>query len=83
MVDPLEYSLFTLDEMASLLDHSPFSAGTASALEHVQSARISLLGGMPLEFMLNLRMLSEAVERIPDASTRESAVHILGRLPRE
>ncbi|MCC6364117.1 MAG: hypothetical protein IT165_11365 [Bryobacterales bacterium] len=79
----LEDALSTLDETASLLDHSPFSAQTASALEHVQSARISLLGGMPLEFLLNVRMLRDAVERIPDAPTRESAAHMLERLPRE
>jgi hypothetical protein len=83
MVALVEDVLSTLDETASLLDHSPFSAQTANALEHVQGARVSFLGGMPLEFMLNVRMLRDAVERIPDEQTREAAVHILERLPRE
>jgi hypothetical protein len=70
-----------LDELLVLLTKAPPSPESEIAQEHIRSARSCVLGAMPAECELNLKLAQSAIGQIPDKATRRSAQEILGSLP--
>jgi hypothetical protein len=61
--------LTRLDQILEELS-SPAEAQCKSLREHLESARMSLLGSMPTEYALNLEMAGQALNCISDHSLR-------------
>ena len=76
-----EEELSRLDELLALLARAPPSPECEIDQEHVQSARSCVLGAMPAECELDLKLARSAIGRIPDKATRRSALNILSSLP--
>ena len=76
-----EEELGKLDELLALLAQAPTSPESEIAQEHIQSARSCVLGAMPAECELDLKLAQSAIGGIPDKATRRSAQEILGSLP--
>jgi hypothetical protein len=70
-----------LDELLALLTAAPPSADCEIAQEHVQCARSCVLGAMPAECELDLKLARDSIGRIADTFTRRSAEDILVSLP--
>ena len=70
-----------LDELLALLTKAPPSPESEIAQEHIQSARSCVLGAMPAECELSLKLAQSAIGRIPDKATRRGAQEILRSLP--
>jgi len=54
--------------------------GHCSMLEHLRAARRNLLGSMPGEYSLSLRLAKESAGDVPDKGTRSEIRKILSRL---
>ena len=76
-----EEELGKLDELLALLAQAPTSPESEIAHEHIQSARSCVLGAMPAECELDLKLAQSAIGGIPDKATRRRAQEILGSLP--
>jgi hypothetical protein len=72
--------LSVFDELLHVLEDAPASQQASSAAEHAEGARVYLLGAMPEEYELNLKMLRESVNEIPDAATRDRAVDLVNQI---
>ena len=70
-----------LDELLLLLAQAPPSPECEIALEHIQSARSCVLGAMPAECELDLKLARTAIGGIADVATRRNAQQILLNLP--
>lgn len=76
-----EEELGGLDQLLALLAECPASAESEIAQEHIQSARSCVLGAMPAEGELDLKLARTAVGGINDGATRRNAQKILAGLP--
>jgi hypothetical protein len=76
-----EEELGKLNELRALLANGPPSPECEYAQEHIQSARSCVLGAMPAECELDLKLARSAIAGIADAATRRSAQEILASLP--
>jgi hypothetical protein len=76
-----EEELGKLDELLALLANAPRSPESEIAQEHIQSARSCVLGSMPAECELDLKLAQGAIGRIPEKGTRLSAREIMLSLP--
>jgi hypothetical protein len=76
-----EEELGKLDELLALLAKAPSSPESEIAQEHVQSARSCVLGSMPAECELDLKLAQTAIGQIADIATRGAAHEILVSLP--
>jgi hypothetical protein len=76
-----EEELGKLDELLALLPKAPPSPESEIAQEHVQSARSCVLGSMPAECELDLKLAQTAIGHIADIATRRAAQKILVSLP--
>jgi hypothetical protein len=76
-----EEELGKLDELLALLAKAPPSPESEIAQEHVQSARSCVLGSMPAECELDLKLAQTAIGSIADIGTRRAAQKILVSLP--
>ena len=76
-----EEELGKLDELLALLAKAPPSPESEIAQEHVQSARSCVLGSMPAECELDLKLAWTAIGRIANIATRSAAQKILLSLP--
>jgi hypothetical protein len=76
-----EEELGKLDELLALLAKAPPSPESEIAQEHVQSARSCVLGSMPAECELDLKLAQIAIRSIADIPTRSAAQKILVSLP--
>jgi hypothetical protein len=76
-----EEELGKLDELLALLAKAPPSPKSKIAQEHVQSARSCVLGSMPAECELDLKLARIAIGRIAYIATRRAAQKILVSLP--
>ena len=70
-----------LDELLDLLAKAPPSPESEIAQEHIQSARSCVLGAMPAECELDLKLARTAIGLIADVATRRKAQKILVSLP--
>jgi hypothetical protein len=76
-----EEELSKLDELLALLAEAPPSPESEIAQEHIQSARSCVLGSMPAECELDLKLARTAIGGIVDVATRRNAQKILLSLP--
>ena len=76
-----EEELGKLDELLALLANAPPSPECEIAKEHIQSARSCVLGAMPAECELDLKLARTAIRGIADVATRRNAQKILLSLP--
>lgn len=76
-----EEELGKLDELLALLAKAPPSPESEIAQEHVQSARSCVLGSMPAECELDLKLAQTAIGSIANIATRSAARTILVSLP--
>jgi hypothetical protein len=76
-----EEELGKLDELLALLAKERPSPESEIAQEHVQSARSCVLGAMPAECELDLKLAQSAIGHIADVATRRAAQKILLSLP--
>ena len=76
-----EEELGKLDELLALLANAPPSPESEIAQEHIQSARSCVLGSMPAECELDLKLAQIAIGGIADVATRRNAQKILLSLP--
>ena len=76
-----EEELGKLDELLALLAQAPPSPESEIAQEHIQSARSCVLGSMPAECELDLKLAQIAIGGIADVATRRNAQKILLSLP--
>ena len=76
-----EEELGKLDELLALLAKASPSPESEIAQEHIQSARSCVLGSMPAECELDLKLAQTAIGRIADIATRRAAQKILVSLP--
>jgi len=76
-----EEEVSKLDELLALLTAAPPSPDCEIAQEHVQCARSCVLGAMPAECELDLKLARDSIGRITDRLTRRSAEDILVSLP--
>jgi hypothetical protein len=76
-----EEEVTKLDELLALLTAAPPSPDSEIAQEHVQCARSCVLGAMPAECELDLKLARDSIGRIADTFTRRSAGDILASLP--
>jgi hypothetical protein len=76
-----EEELGKLDELLALLAKAPPSPDSEIAQEHIQSARSCVLGSMPAECELELKLARGAIGHIADVATRRDAQKILVSLP--
>ena len=76
-----EEELGKLDELFALLAQAPPSPESEIAQEHIQSARSCVLGSMPAECELDLKLAQIAIGGIADVATRRNAQKILLSLP--
>ena len=76
-----EEELSKLDELLALLAQAPPSPESEIAQEHIQSARSCVLGAMPAECELDLKLAQIAIGGIADVATRRNAQKILLSLP--
>ena len=76
-----EEELGKLDELLALLAQAPPSPESEIAQEHIQSARSCVLGSMPAECELDLKLARTAIGGIADVATRRNAQKILLSLP--
>ena len=76
-----EEELTKLDELLALLAQAPPSPESEIAQEHIRSARSCVLGSMPIECELNLKLARTAIGGIVDVTTRRNAQKILVSLP--
>jgi hypothetical protein len=76
-----EEELRKLDELLALLAQAPPSPESEIAQEHIQSARSCVLGSMPAECELDLKLARTAIGGIADVATRRTAQNILLSLP--
>jgi len=70
-----------LDELLLLLARAPPPPECEIAQEHIQSARSCVLGSMPAECELDLKLARTAIGGIADVATRRNAQNILLSLP--
>ena len=76
-----EEELRKLDELLALLAQAPPCPESEIAQEHIQSARSCVLGSMPAECELVLKLARTAIGGIADVATRRNAQKILASLP--
>ena len=76
-----EEELTKLDELLALLAQAPPSPESEIAQEHIRSARSCVLGSMPAECELDLKLARTAIGGIADVATRRNAQKILLSLP--
>ena len=76
-----EEELRKLDELLALLAQAPPCPESEIAQEHIQSARSCVLGSMPAECELDLKLARTAIGGIADVATRRNAQNILLSLP--
>ena len=76
-----EEELAKLDELLALLAQAPPSPESEIAQEHIQSARSCVLGSMPAECELDLKLARTAIGGMADVATRRNAQKILLSLP--
>jgi hypothetical protein len=76
-----EEELRKLDELLALLAQAPPCPESEIAQEHIQSARSCVLGSMPAECELVLKLARTAIGGIADVATRRNAQNILLSLP--
>ncbi|HEY7387508.1 MAG TPA: hypothetical protein VH640_03300 [Bryobacteraceae bacterium] len=69
-----------LDEFLAFLADAPQSEPVLSVQEHLHSARTYLLGAMPEELRLSLRMAEEAIHGIEDWRLRKRSLNLLDRV---
>ena len=67
--------------LRALLANGPPSPECEIAQEHIQSARSCVLGSMPAECELDLKLAQIAIGGIADVATRRNAQKILLSLP--
>lgn len=76
-----EEELGKLDELLTLLAKAPPSPESEIAQEHVQCACSCVLGSMPAECELDLKLAQTAIGSIADIATRRASQKILVSLP--
>ena len=76
-----EEELAKLDELLALLAQAPPSPESEIAQQHIQGARSCVLGAMPAECELDLKLARTAIGGMADVATRRNAQKILLSLP--
>lgn len=75
--------LHKLDELLAVIDRCSPADQAEFALEHIHEARTYLLGAMPNEFGLTLKLAREALARMDDTEPRRKAESIVASLSKD